>query len=567
MTAFPTVRRTGADVATHVAIEQLNALTGDRAPEPLDSEIDWAGPIGLPLGDEPAVQAACGIMHVHGRAAGTPQRLGVDYASTLAGVLAAQGVLAASIARARGAHLTAVRTSVAEAALLAVGQYLAVASTDDDWTERWVSGGRPPFTTREGVRFELETLYPEGWQRFWQQLGAGHAPITTGWWPFQQRFATASGSLPEALHEAVRAVDYDTVAAAAADAADLSVLPVRQDPAQPVDVPAFTFRPLPGTARRRSVTTGAAPLDGVVVVESTRRIQGPVVGHVLRMLGAEIIRVEPPGGDPMRGVPPMAGDCSARFRALNDGKRVVEVDLKSSAGRRELHELVAGADAFVHNWAPGKAEQLGLGAESLARSSPGLVYAWSSGWEPLSWPEQPLGTDFLVQAHSGLAAAAYPNDEPSAPSLMTLTDILGGMVCATGVLASLLRRERTGRGSRVDSSLYSAAGVLPRPATRHVWTVFDRPIRTADGFLVLPDQSDVADVAGPLSMRSDATPETLAARFREEPTEFWMERLSEADLRATRACTDLRELAADPRFDAALGGTTHRSSLSPWKFS
>src|SRR5699024_7742524 len=106
---------------------------------------------------------------------------------------------------------------------------------------------------------------------------------------------------------------------------------------------------------------------------------------LLHALGAEVIRVEPPGGDPMRGVPPMSSACSARFRALNDGKRVVEADLKTRAGQRDVRELVSEADAFVHNWAPGKAEQFGLDAETLARVRPGLVHSWASGWAPLDW--------------------------------------------------------------------------------------------------------------------------------------------------------------------------------------
>jgi crotonobetainyl-CoA:carnitine CoA-transferase CaiB-like acyl-CoA transferase len=572
MTTSSTARRLGTDVAARVAAEQLNALAGERGAELLVRDIEWSGPVGMTLPDEPAVQAACGIMQVHGRAAGQPQRLGVDYASVLAGVLATQGVLAASIARVRGTRLTSVRTSVGEAALLAVQQYLAADTADDDWVEPWEPGARPPFTTRDGVRFELETLYAEGWERFWRALGAGRTAIIEGWRPFQQRFATASGCLPAALFDTVRAVDYESVVAAATPTG-VSVLPLRDGPAPPADVPACTFRMLPGTARKPDTETrgpgptGQAPLDGIVVVESTRRIQGPVVGHVLRMLGAEVVRIEPPGGDPMRGIPPMSGDCSARFRALNEGKRVVELDIKSTAGRRAVHELVADSDAFVHNWAPGKAEQLGLDAEDLARSRPGLVYAWSSGWEPLHWPEQPLGTDFLVQAHSGLGAAVYPAGEPSAPSLMTLTDILGGLVCAQGVLAALLEQVRTGRGSRMDSSLFSASGVVPRPAVRPVWTELDRPLRTEDGYLVLPSAAGPDTVAAGLGIASGTTPEVIAARLRERTTDFWRARLAERGLVATQVCTDLRQLAHDPRFAAALARDTHVFPLPPWEFS
>ncbi|MFC7342953.1 CoA transferase [Saccharopolyspora griseoalba] len=528
------------EVADRVAAGLLRGL--GEAPV-VHCEIDWSGPVELPLPDETAVQAACGIAHVHGRAAGRPQRLGIDYASALAGVLAAQAALAGTLGRSRGAAITSARTSVAQAALLGVGQYLAVATTDDDWVESWEPGGRPPFRTRDEVRFELETLHPEGWQRFWRRLGADAADVAAGWWPFQQRFATAAAHLPEGLHALARRYPYAEIARAAREAGT-SVLPVRAQPSQPVGVPACSLRELPGPGSSRRWQRGE-PLDGITVVESARRIQGPMVGHVLRMLGAEVVRVEPPGGDPMRGIPPMSGGCSARFRALNDGKRVEEIYLKSAAGRRALLELVAEADVFVHNWAPGRAERCGLDADDLAASRPGLVYAWSSGWAPLDWPEPPLGTDFLVQAHSGIAAAVQPPGEPSAPSLMTLTDVLGGLVCAAGVLAALVRRERTGRGSRVDSSLYSAAGVLPRRA---------RPpaplVATADGHLALPEGSALDP-----------------ARLRRATTEHWVRRLAAEGVRATPVCADLRELAADPRVKAALQRSTHVSPLPPWEFA
>jgi crotonobetainyl-CoA:carnitine CoA-transferase CaiB-like acyl-CoA transferase len=565
VTTSTSARKAAAEVAARVAEAQLSALPADCAAEQVDADIDWSGPVGIALPDESAVQAACGIMHVHGRAAGRPTRLGVDYASTVAGVLAAQGVLAGSFARERGIRLSSVRTSVAQAALLTVQQYLAVATCDDDWVECWEAGNRPPFRSKDGVRFEIETLYAEGWQRFWRALGAEPSAIAEGWWPFQQRFGTASANLPPELHRTVAALDYEVISAAAGSAG-IHSLPVREHPAQPVDVAACSLRVLPGTGEIRPVTSLARPLEGIVVVESTRRVQGPVVGYVLQMLGAEVIRIEPPGGDPMRGIPPMAGECSARFRALNEGKRVVELDFKTEPGRRAVYELVAEADVFVHNWAPGKAEQLGLDAADLARCKPGLTYAWASGWEPAPWPDKPIGTDFLVQAHSGLGAAAYPEDEPSAPSLMTLTDILGGLVCAQGVLASLLRRVRTGNGSRVDSSLYSAAGVVPRPSHRPVWTGLDRPLATADGYLVLPRGVAPSSVAGPLGLGSADTAAEIATRLREQPTATSISLLAEADVVATQVCTELRDLAADPRFALALGRDEYAFPLTPWEF-
>jgi crotonobetainyl-CoA:carnitine CoA-transferase CaiB-like acyl-CoA transferase len=232
-------------------------------------------------------------------------------------------------------------------------------------------------------------------------------------------------------------------------------------------------------------------------------VQGPLAGHALRLLGATVTRVEPPGGDPLRGVPPMAGECSARYRALNRGKHVAELDLGTSAGRRELRHLVAGADVFVHNWAPGRAERWELDAPQLAAANPRLVYAWASGWGDALGRRPPIGTDYLVQAYSGLAW--------SAPSLMTVTDVLGGLVCAQGVVAGLLAAARTGRGQRVDSSLLSAAGILLSP------------------------------------------PASPPVRAGSEPT--------------GAVCDDLARLAADPRFAMALEHDGCTFVRSPWRFA
>ncbi|GAB3439391.1 hypothetical protein GCM10027436_21530 [Actinophytocola sediminis] len=427
-------------MAGAVAARLLRSVLADVSE--VDYEIGWAGPVRLPLRGEGDVQAACGISHVHGRRYGRPTALAVDYASVAAGVLAAQGVLAATLAGFRR-----VSTSVAQAALLSVSQYLAAAGAG----ERPGGPGGPPFSSADGVRFELETLDAESWQRFWAGIGAPVAAIRDGWRPFQQRFATATCPLPEALHRATEACDY-AVLGAAARVAPVSVVPVAGEPA--ADVPPWRVVPLPGGRGPVACRREAHPLAGLVVVESCRRVQGPLAGQLLALLGATVIRIEPPGGDPARGVPPMAGEVSARFVALNRGKRVVELDITTAAGRRGVHELVAGADVFLHNWAPGKADALALDATRLAATRPGLVYAWASGWGDALGPRPPLGTDYLVQAHSGLAALV---GDRATPSLMTLTDVLGGLVSATGVLAGLLAGARTGDGQRVDSSLLSSA--------------------------------------------------------------------------------------------------------------
>ncbi|MEU6466590.1 CoA transferase [Streptomyces sp. NPDC046976] len=559
--------------------------------------LDWAGPVGRELPDERAVQAACGLMHIHGRATGGPAPLAVDYASVVAGVLAAQGVTAAGIGRARGLDLREVRTSVAQGALLAVGQYLAAATAREADGPPSTAGPEPcagglaTLETSDGAHVELETLDPSAWREFWTRLGVPPALAGRGWLPFQQRFATAVCPLPEALRAAARRRTLPDLAAAAYDTG-VSLLTLGADPAPAVHpepwrltpapavrpehrlpAPAVTpapgrptsgsAHPVPDVPAPRSGGAPPLPLAGLRVVESTRRVQGPLAGHVLGMLGAEVIRIEPPGGDPMRWLPPLAGDTSARFTALNAGKRVVEADLTTARGRETVRELAAEADAFVHNWAPGKAGRLGLDASDLLADRPALVYAWASGFGDTLGDRPPLGTDYLAQVHSGLAAAVRPADEPPAPSLMTLTDVLGGLVCAQGVLAALAHRTRTGRGGRVDSSLVSAAALIPRPAHRVRWTALDRPVRTADGHLYLgPEARARPEAVHRLLDRAEGSALT---------TDEWTHRLAEAGLTATPVHTDLAALADDPAFKAALAAPDpligHARPHAPWEFA
>jgi crotonobetainyl-CoA:carnitine CoA-transferase CaiB-like acyl-CoA transferase len=487
--------------------------------------VDWAGPVDVPLAGEADVQAACGIMAVHGRRVGGPAPLCVPYTATAAGVLAVQGVLAALIDRHRGGRTRRVTTSVAQAALLAVGQYLAATTAADDQDDgrdddgrddddrdddRFAAGG-PPFVGADGVAFEIETFDAGSWQRFWAALGAAEVAVRHGWRPFLFRYATASCPLPDELFRAARRHGFGAVAAAGAGTG-VSVVAVREAPTG-IAEPPWRVTPLAGpVAGARPAGPGRRPgpdrlpLHGFVVVEATRRLQGPLAGHLLRLLGAEVFRIEPPGGDPLRGMPPMAGDTSARYRALNDGKHLLEIDIRSAAGQRAVRGLVAGADVFLHNWAPGRAAAYRLDTGDLAAVRAGLVYAHASGWGGALGADPPKGTDYLVQAHSGLAARVWP-DHRLAPSLFTLTDVLGGLVCAAGVLAGLLAVLRTGRPQRVDSSLLSAAGLLLRQP------------------------------------RQPPVPPRVAVR------------------------ADLAELAADPRFAAALDHRRCCLVRPPWEFS
>ncbi|MDI3389887.1 CoA transferase [Streptomyces sp. B-S-A8] len=566
-TAAPPASVTGPPVAAEVAARLVGLLADPGAGE-VSCAVDWAGPLRLPLAEERDVQAACGLMHVHGLAAGRPAPLAVDFASTTAGILAAQGATAALVARSRGGATRAVRTSVGQAALFALGQYLAAATADTPAYEDQLIAGRPEFVSADGVRIEIEALYAEQWLRFWQYLNAPRAAVRHGWRPFQTRFGTAVCALDPALAAAVRAVPL-SVLREAADHAGAALLPVREDPSAPEQVGPWTLTPLPGPAR---TAPGGAPLpqlplSGLRVVESTRRVQGPLAGRVLQLLGARVLRIEPPDGDPMRGIPPMAGGCSARFSALNAGKDVTEIDFTTAAGRDAVRELARDADVFLHNWAPGKAARLGLDAEDLHRVQPGLVYVWASGWGDALGPRPPLGTDYLVQAHSGLAAALRPEDEPPRTSLLTVTDVLGGLLSAQAVLAALLTRLRTGHGQRAVSSLHSASALVPRPSRRARWGPLERPLATLDGYLWLaPEARERPEIAA-RALGTAADPAALAAAAACRSSAELQSLLASAGTTATPVCTDLAALSRDPRFAPALGPGAHTFVHPPWEFA
>jgi crotonobetainyl-CoA:carnitine CoA-transferase CaiB-like acyl-CoA transferase len=160
---------------------------------------------------------------------------------------------------------------------------------------------------------------------------------------------------------------------------------------------------------------------------------------------------------------------------------------------------------------------------------------------------------------------------------MTLTDVLGGLVCAQGVLAGLLARIRSGSGQQVDSSLLSAAAVLQQPVLdavaagsstgRPVWTPLHHPLATADGYIVLSTRTRTEPDRVAAACGAGSSVEAIAARFRQDPSRTWVERLSDADLAGIPVCTSLAALATDPRFALILQQDICTFTRPPWEFS
>ena len=203
--------------------------------------------------------------------------------------------------------------------------------------------------------------------------------------------------------------------------------------------------------------TGPPPLDGLRVVDFTRLFAGPLCTMTLADMGADVVKVESPGGDDARWFgPPFLGSEGMNFMALNRGKRSVALDLKSDAGRRAARALTASADVVVENFRPGVAERLGIGYEELAAERTGLVYCSISGFGPAEQLGRRPALDLILQAVTGVMARQADPDGTPRLLCITVADTYAAAQAVQGILAALLVRERTGAGQRVDISLLEA---------------------------------------------------------------------------------------------------------------
>ncbi len=206
------------------------------------------------------------------------------------------------------------------------------------------------------------------------------------------------------------------------------------------------------------MTAPALPLAGIVVVALEQAVAAPFATRQLADLGARVIKVERPGtGDFARGYDRSVLGQASYFVWLNRGKESVELDVKSADGRAALAALLARADVFVQNLAPGAAERLGLGAEGLRARHPRLICCSVSGYGPDGPYRSKKAYDLLVQCEAGLLSVTGTPDEPCKAGI-SVADIAAGMYAYSGILTALYERERTGRGSSLEVSLLDALG-------------------------------------------------------------------------------------------------------------
>lgn len=311
------------------------------------------------------------------------------------------------------------------------------------------------------------------------------------------------------------------------------------------------------------------PLVGMRVLDLSHVMAGPVCGLMLADMGADVIKVENiKGGDDTRDmVPPVINGESGSFMMMNRNKRGIALDLKAEAGKEILNKLVKTADALIENYRHDTMTRLGLDYEVLCAINPGLIYCSVSGFGRTGPFSTQGGFDLVAQGMSGLMSVT--GEAPGRPPVKVgppVTDITAGILAAMGVSAAYANKLQTGKGQKVDTSLFEAGithtywqsniafatGVSPGPmGSAHPLSAPYQAFETADGWLNLGASNQknwlvFLDIVGDQAIKDDARfftnadrmanldalVETLAPVMKTRTTDQWLEALEAAGIPA-----------------------------------
>ena len=309
---------------------------------------------------------------------------------------------------------------------------------------------------------------------------------------------------------------------------------------------------------------GSSPLSGMVALDLTQIMAGPVCTMLLADMGADVIKIEKPnGGDDTRRMgPPFTGGWAAGFLALNRNKRSLALNLRDEQGRQVFRRLLADADVVVENFRPGVMERLGLDYAALAQIKPNLVYCSISGFGATGPYRDRGGFDLVAQGMSGLMSITGFPDSPPAKVGVPITDISAGTLAAYGILCAYIHALKTGQGQTVDASLleagiaytiwesalYFAEGEIPGPlGSAHRVSAPYQALRTQDGYInigaatqatweqfcrAIGQESLIEDprfkVPGDRKAREGELAELLELTLSRQTTAYWLELLAQA---------------------------------------
>lgn len=253
------------------------------------------------------------------------------------------------------------------------------------------------------------------------------------------------------------------------------------------------------------MTTTTGPLSGLLVADFSRVLAGPYATMLLADLGAEVIKVEGPGGDDTRAwMPPVRDGVSTYYLGVNRNKRSIRLDLKDPGDLAAAHELSARADIMVENFKPGGLARFGLDYAAVSARNPTVVYASISGFGSGGGASLP-GYDLIVQAISGLMSLTGSPDGPPYRAGISVFDVIAGLHATIGILAALHERATSGHGQHVEVNLLSSAlsgmvnhtsafvagGVVPyRMGNAHPSLFPYEPLPTGDGELIVAAGND-----------------------------------------------------------------------------
>ncbi len=311
------------------------------------------------------------------------------------------------------------------------------------------------------------------------------------------------------------------------------------------------------------------PLAGIRVIDLTQVMLGPCATQMLGDFGADVIKIERPGfGDLSRtSIESDGHGDNPVFLSLNRNKRSIALDLRSPEGQGVVHDLVRTADVIVNNFRPGVMDRLNLGYETLAEINPRIIFGFGSGFGATGPYMHKGGQDVLAQAMSGVMARKADPNHPLAVYATAMCDYSAGMHLVQGILVALLGREKTGRGQRVEVSLYDSmiAMQMQEAVTQMMrdvelnWAAMPLSgvFETTDGALVLVGafkRNPLQDICNALGIddisgqyptlevqrvHRDFLQQTFRDNFANNTTEYWLQRLEAQDL----LCAPVKSLA------------------------